>query len=144
MRTALDRAAAQITGAFDQEPLVEASIRQTLGTTYGDLGLYKQARPHADRALALRQRLLGDDHVDTLDSLALLAYLDRVQGDYTSATRRYAAVLDAPRRLLGPRHRDTLRAMNQVATIDAMDGRTAQAEARSTEALAGFVGPLRP
>jgi hypothetical protein len=34
--------------------------------------------------------------------------------------------------------------MNQVATIDAMDGRTAQAEARSTEALAGFVGPLRP
>ncbi|MCU1382754.1 MAG: serine/threonine protein kinase with repeat [Acidobacteria bacterium] len=136
VRTALDRAAAQITGKFDQEPLVEASIRQTLGQTYGDLGLYRQARPHADRAFALRQRLLGDDHVDTLDSLAMLAYLDSVQGDYTSAARRYAAVLDARRRLLGPRHRDTLRAMNQVARIDALDGRTEQAEARYTEALA--------
>jgi non-specific serine/threonine protein kinase/serine/threonine-protein kinase len=136
VRTALDRAAAQIAGKFDQEPLVEASIRQTLGDTYGEIGLYKQGRPHADRAFALRQRLLGDDHVETLDSLALLAYLDNGQADYKSAARRYSAVLDARRRLLGPRHRDTLRAMNQVASIDSAEGRIAQAEARYTEALA--------
>jgi hypothetical protein len=40
VRTALDRAAAGIQGKFDKQPLVEASIRQTIGNTYLDLGIY--------------------------------------------------------------------------------------------------------
>src|SRR5262249_39495140 len=34
VRTALDRAAASIAGKFEGQPLVEASIRQTIGNTY--------------------------------------------------------------------------------------------------------------
>ena len=34
VRTALDRAAARITGKLPKQPLVEASIRQTIGNTY--------------------------------------------------------------------------------------------------------------
>jgi hypothetical protein len=40
VRTALDRAAAGITGKFNGRPLVEAAIRQTIGRTYLDLGIY--------------------------------------------------------------------------------------------------------
>ena len=136
VRTALDRAASQIGGKFQTEPLVEASIRQTLGETYGDLGLYPQARPHAERAFELRRRLLGEEDPDTLDALSLVAALDADQGDYKSAARRYTTVLDARRRALGPRHRDVLRAMNSVAWVDAVDGRLSQAESEYTEALA--------
>ncbi|MBV8820885.1 MAG: serine/threonine protein kinase, partial [Acidobacteriaceae bacterium] len=39
VRTALDRAAARIAGEFGKQPVVEASIRQTIGRTYFDLGL---------------------------------------------------------------------------------------------------------
>jgi eukaryotic-like serine/threonine-protein kinase len=43
VRTALDRAAAGIAGKFEAQPLVEASIRRTIGKTYEDLGLYPKA-----------------------------------------------------------------------------------------------------
>ena len=66
VRTALDRAAAGIQGKFPDQPLVEASIRQTIGETYLDLGLYPEAQRQLERALEVRRRLLGDDHLDTL------------------------------------------------------------------------------
>ena len=58
VRTALDRAAARIAGKFKEQPLVEASIRQTIGKTYEDLGLYPEAQQQLERALDLRRRVL--------------------------------------------------------------------------------------
>ncbi len=75
MRTVLDRAAARIPGKFDRQPLVEASIRQTIGNAYRDLGLYPEAQRHIERALDLRQRFLGEDHPDTLESMNDIAEL---------------------------------------------------------------------
>jgi eukaryotic-like serine/threonine-protein kinase len=40
VRTALDRAAAGIAGKFDRQPEVEAAIRDTIGQTYMDLGIF--------------------------------------------------------------------------------------------------------
>src|SRR5262249_32914826 len=40
VRTALDRAAARIEGKFAAQPLVESSIRFTIGDTYLELGLF--------------------------------------------------------------------------------------------------------
>ena len=45
-----NRAAARIGDGFRQQPLVEASIRQTIGGAYQDLGLYPQAREQLQRA----------------------------------------------------------------------------------------------
>jgi serine/threonine protein kinase len=82
VRTALDRAAARIAGKFDGQPLVEASIRQTIGDTYLDLGLYSEAQGQVERALELRQRVLGDEHSDTLTSMHRLGLLDWYQAKY--------------------------------------------------------------
>jgi eukaryotic-like serine/threonine-protein kinase len=49
VRTVLDRAAVKITGRFDRQPEVEASIRDTMGDTYKDLGLYPEARKQLER-----------------------------------------------------------------------------------------------
>ena len=42
VRTALDRAAAVIGEKFKGQPLVEASIRLTIGQTYQQLGLFEE------------------------------------------------------------------------------------------------------
>ncbi len=53
VRAALDRAAASIESRFDKQPLVEASIRQTIARTYYELGLYPEAQRQLERALDL-------------------------------------------------------------------------------------------
>ena len=62
VRTALDRAAARIAGKFDAQPLVEASVRLTIGSTYMELGQYPQAQRELERAVDLRRRFLGEAH----------------------------------------------------------------------------------
>ena len=73
VRTALDRAAARIEGAFKDRPLVEASIRQTIGSAYTDLGLYEEARPQFEQALKLRLSNKPSDDPETLNAKEALA-----------------------------------------------------------------------
>jgi hypothetical protein len=61
VRTALDRAAARLGGRFHAKPLVEASLRQTIGSTYLDLGLFAEAQREVGRAVELRRRELGEE-----------------------------------------------------------------------------------
>lgn len=49
VRTALDRAAVRIAGKFDRQPELEASIRDTMGQTYLDLGLFPDAEKILNR-----------------------------------------------------------------------------------------------
>jgi hypothetical protein len=84
VRTASNRAAARIAGKFEKQPLVEASIRQTISTTYSDLGLYSDAQRQMERPFELRRRVLGEGHPDTLGTLDSVAELYRLQGKYPS------------------------------------------------------------
>jgi serine/threonine protein kinase len=62
VRTALDRAAAQIPGKFDRQPEVEAALRDTIGQSYIDLGLYPKAQTQLERALELHRRVQGSQN----------------------------------------------------------------------------------
>jgi serine/threonine protein kinase/tetratricopeptide (TPR) repeat protein len=135
VRTALDRAAARIAGKFDGLPLVEASIRQTIGETYVDLGLYSEARGQLERALDLRHRVLGDEDRDTLTSMHKLGLLAWYQGKYAPAEPLLTKVLDVRRRVLGQEHPDTASAMNDLALIDWYRGEYVPAEPLFTKAL---------
>jgi tRNA A-37 threonylcarbamoyl transferase component Bud32 len=115
VRTALDRAAARIAGKFDAQPLVEASLRQTIGATYLDLGLYTEAQREIQRAIDLRRRALGEEHPDTLRSLSSLAETIRDQGKYQEAETLYARVLAVQQRVLGENHPDAFATMNGLA-----------------------------
>ncbi len=117
VRDALDRAAARITGKFDSQPAVEASIRHTIGLTYRDLGLYPQAQQQLERALTLRRRVLGAEHVDTLSTMSELALLYISQGKHALAEPLLTNVLAAQRRLRGDQHPETLATMNDLAMV---------------------------
>ena len=71
----LGRAAARIEGKFDQQPRIEAEIRQTIGDTYRALGEHAAAQPHLERAWELHRRVLGEEHPNTLTSMNKVASL---------------------------------------------------------------------
>jgi tetratricopeptide (TPR) repeat protein len=136
VRTALDRAAARIERKFGAQPLVEASIRQTIGDAYEDLGLYREAQRHVERAVDLRRRALGEKDPDTLESMNSLAGLLGDQGRYREAEPLQSKVLELRRRVLGEQHPDTLTSMDGLANADKHLGRFAEAETLQSRALA--------
>ncbi|MBV8808221.1 MAG: serine/threonine protein kinase, partial [Acidobacteriaceae bacterium] len=135
VRTALDRAAARINGKFAGKPVVEASIRQTIGGTYLDLGLYSEAERQLEQALNLRQRILGREHPDTLRTMLRLAWLYQLQGHYSQAELLETKVLEIRRRVLGEEHPDTAVSMGRVAFLYFREGKFAQAEPLFTKTL---------
>ncbi len=129
VRTALDRAAARINGEFGRQPLVEASIRQTIGTTYFDLGLYSQAERQFGRVLELRSRILGEENHDTLRSKRSLASLLVREGKYNEAEKLIVGTIQIQRRVLGNEHPDTLISEQDLAILYLDQGKYADSEA---------------
>jgi non-specific serine/threonine protein kinase/serine/threonine-protein kinase len=129
VRTALDRAAAQIGGKFSGQPLVEASIEETIGTAYQDLGLYPQARPHLQRAMELRTKSLGERDPRTIDVLGDLAGLTFLEGKYKESEALYLKTIEHLRRSRGDEHPSVLSAISQLAHLYQSQGRYADAEA---------------
>ncbi|HEY3741409.1 MAG TPA: serine/threonine-protein kinase [Bryobacteraceae bacterium] len=117
VRTVLDRAAAGIAGKFDHQPVVEAAVRQTIATTYLDLGLFAQAQKQLTRALELRKTALGEEHPDTLKTMDALAYSYRLEGAYARSEELYRDVVDRRKRVLGENHPDTLKSMNDLGVL---------------------------
>jgi non-specific serine/threonine protein kinase/serine/threonine-protein kinase len=135
VRTALDRAAAGIQRRFEAQPLVEASIRTTIGKTYEDLGLYPEAEPHLMRAVDLRRRVLGTGDVAYLGSTDDLAELYLKEGKYEPAVTLLTGSLDTARGVLGDEHVQTLALMTTLGQIYMMQGKLSEAEPLYVKAL---------
>jgi eukaryotic-like serine/threonine-protein kinase len=136
VRTALDRAASRIAGRFDKQPGVEAAIRDTIGQTYTDLGLYPQARTQLDRALNLRRRILGVKNPATLKTMYRIGNVALLQGKYPEAEVLLGQTLETQRRVLGPEHPDTLSSIDALANVYWRLSKYPQAEALYSETLA--------
>jgi non-specific serine/threonine protein kinase/serine/threonine-protein kinase len=128
VRTALDRAAERIGDRFAGQPLLEASIRRTIGETYIDLGLYPEARVHMERAFALLGDRLGEGHIDTLRVAAALGLVYTYDGKYAQAEPILERALEVSRREHGEGHETTLHIMSELGLAYSNDGKFAQAE----------------
>jgi tetratricopeptide (TPR) repeat protein len=109
VRQAIDAAAAEAARTFDSQPLVEASIRDVLGTTYYHLGDFPAAVRQHERALALRQARLGADHPDALDSLLNLGEVCGRGGQLDRALPLLEEALRRRQATAGPDHLETSR-----------------------------------
>jgi tetratricopeptide (TPR) repeat protein len=123
VHTALDRAAARVEGRFASQPLVEASIRETIGSSYIDLALFPQAQVQLERALAIRRRQQGETHRDTIGAMVSLAAVYERNGKLPQAEELYKKVLDLDQRRNSPPDSATVRAMNGLAVTYADEGR---------------------
>jgi hypothetical protein len=140
----LNKAAAKVDKAFPNQPEVEADVRQAVGQTYRQLGLYEEAQPQLERSLALRRQRLGADHLDTLEAVNELAGLLQDQGKLAEAEALFRQNLEARHRVQGPDHPDMLTAENNLATLLRDQGKLVEAEAlfhHNLEARRRVLGP---
>ncbi|MCG8406479.1 MAG: serine/threonine-protein kinase [Phycisphaerales bacterium] len=118
VREVLDEAARRIEGGeFSGQPTLEASVRRTIGVTYRELGLYKEAEPYLKKALDLCTEYAGPDAPDTLLSMYEFAVLLQFEGRTDEAEPLYQRALEAQRRILTEEHVDTMTTMMQMASL---------------------------
>jgi CHAT domain-containing protein/tetratricopeptide (TPR) repeat protein len=100
-----------------------------------DAGKYDEALPLSERALEIRERLLGAEHPDVaaaIDSLASI-YIDR--GEYVNAEPLCRRALAIREKSLGKDHPDTAESLNDLAVLYRMRGKYDEAEALQKRAL---------
>lgn len=115
-----------------------------LGEMYRREGRLRQATACFEESLALRQRGLGEDHVDTLVSKSNLAGVLRLQGQLDEAQFLEESVIEARERLLGQEHLDTLAARASLAATLAQQNRTAEALNIQDSVLDAYLRQLGP
>ena len=135
VRSFLDAASEKLEGKFEQEPLVEASIRHTLGNTYRNIGDFGPAEKHLERAYNVQREQLGQEHPDTLGTMEGLARVYWRQGRYDKAQLLFTKTVEGRRKVLGEEHPDTLYSMNDLAMLYYSQGRYKKAELLYTTML---------
>ena len=101
-REILDRGASKIDQDLKTQPLVQARLMSTMGRVYDSLGLYDQAVPLFESALATRRQLSGEQHLDAAESLIALGGVRWHKGEYDAARPLLEQGLAIRERLLGP------------------------------------------
>ena len=126
--TALDR-------RFQDQPLVDASLRQVLAERYQGMGMADAALPLQRRVLEVRRKHLGDGHPQTVHAISRTAELLDAQGKLKEAEPYYREALDLGRRKLGNEHPQTLTAISNMGTFHHSQGQWELAEPLLREAL---------
>jgi non-specific serine/threonine protein kinase/serine/threonine-protein kinase len=129
VRTALDRAAARVPARFRNQPLVEASVRETIGSAYQELGLYAEARTQLERVRGLRASTLGAGAEQTLEATRSLALVTMQMGDYPAAKILFHEALEGLTRRRGPTDVIVLDVQAQLVELDLQMGQYQAAEA---------------
>jgi tetratricopeptide (TPR) repeat protein len=96
---ALDVASTNLEGKFENQPLVEARIRWTLGMTYLKHGDDRAAIPHLERASQILREQPGKHENPATDvAMNYLALAYYRAGQYTKAERLFDELIEARRR----------------------------------------------
>jgi CHAT domain-containing protein len=99
-------------------------------------GKYVEAIPIAQRALSIRERVLGPNHPGLATAINNLAVLYSAQGRYADADPWLQRSLALREKALGPNHPDVATALNNLAGSYQGQGRSADAEPLYQRSLA--------
>jgi tetratricopeptide (TPR) repeat protein len=135
-RELLDRGAKKIKGAAQVDPLTQATLMDTIGNVYRNLGLYEDAAGLLKSALALRRDHLQKDDPDLATSLHNLAWWYYERGNMRQAEKLYREALAIRLEKLGPEDHNTIATKMNLGWLLTIKGDFAQAEKVLREVLA--------
>src|SRR6266545_1569169 len=98
-------------------------------------GKYDEALPLAERALEIRERLLGTEHPDVAAAINSLAGIYSDRGKYVKAEPLYRRALNSREKAPGKDHPDTGASLNNLALLYRRQGKYAEAEPLYKRAL---------
>ncbi|HKI00405.1 MAG TPA: tetratricopeptide repeat protein [Thermoanaerobaculia bacterium] len=101
----------------NREDPTSASLCSQLGFHLLKIGDLLGGRPYCERALEIREKVLGLEHPDTARSLNNLGFLLQNQGDFAGARSYYERALAIREKVLGPEHPNTARSLNNLGTL---------------------------
>jgi plasmid stability protein len=107
-------------------------------------GLHAHAETQFRDVLAIRLRVLGPDHPDTLTTRHQIAVAMSARGDHPGAEAEYRDVLTTRLRVQGPDHPHTLTTRHQISCEMSARGDHAGAEAEFRDVLAAKLRVLGP
>jgi non-specific serine/threonine protein kinase/serine/threonine-protein kinase len=146
-REILDKGSKNIDAGLAKDPELQAQMAAVMGKVYGSLGLYARAQSLLQEAAEVRQRVLGPNHPETLESQTELGWILRLQGHSAEAEPLLRRTLEAEQRVLGPANPDTVRSMSNLAVVLSDEGHYPEAEKLFRQALDSrqrTLGPLHP
>lgn len=94
-----------------------AALCSELGTYLWQVGDFDGAKPYYEKALSIRQKLFGEQHLATAESLHLLGNLLRDTDQFAAARAAYAKALAVRQRLLGEEHLDVAETLNSLGWL---------------------------
>lgn len=135
-REILDKGAARIELELADQPEIQATLMDTMGTVYTSLGLYAPAVSLLERALTTRTARLGGERLEVADSLNHLGEVLTLDADYTNAERRLREALEIRRRELVPPDPSIARTLADLGDVLTLQGKYPEATPFVEEALA--------
>jgi serine/threonine protein kinase/Tfp pilus assembly protein PilF len=135
VREVLDGAAKTIGDGFQDQPLIQARLRQTIGNTYRRLGEYAPAESLVEDALRVRAARLAAEDPQLLDTRAVLGELYREQGRFDDAEAILIQALHAAPRITGDNAEQVVPAMNTLSAAYLGQGKVAAAESLAAAVL---------
>lgn len=112
-----------------------ASLLDKIGYYLNMRARYEEALPLFQRALAMREHILGPEHADTAQTLSNLAYLYHHQDQYEEAMSFLQRSLAMRQNVLGMAHPDTATSLNALGLLYRDQGHYEQAESFYQQAL---------
>ena len=134
----LDASSEKVSDKFQNMPLIEASIRKTLGDLYlkVDVNNFSDAEHHLNRSLDILTRRVGRNDLRTIEVVDLLGQMYWHRWQYQEAEKYLSETLPSKRRLLGADHPDTLETMAWLGWACYGNGHAKKAEELLAEAYA--------
>jgi tetratricopeptide (TPR) repeat protein len=137
-REMLDKGAHRIDSELAQQPAIQATLMDTVGTVYMGLGLYKEARPLLDRAVEQRRQFAAADPTVLSASLTHLGELQTLQANFDAGEKSYREAVARESTLPDtPQNRAALaKTVHGLGEVLEREGRYADAEQSFRKALA--------
>jgi tetratricopeptide (TPR) repeat protein len=147
---ALKQAQAKALTSLANQPLVEASVLQTIGTTFSNLAEYPEAEKALKAAFDLRVSAAGPRSAEAAESLAALSGMYALSKKWADAERTAREEVEIVRALHGTDSLEAAAALNELGTALMGSGKLAEAKAaggtmvRIATAPGLRAGPGRP
>jgi len=135
VREVLDKGADRIEDELAEQPEIQATLMDTMGTVYQSLALLPESASLLEKSLAKRVALFGPDSEHVAQAQAHLAEVLGLQARYSESEPMFRAALETQRKELGDESAAVAASLQGLADVLTMEGRFDEAEPLLRESL---------